>query len=170
MAEALRQARAALGQGEFPVGCVIVGEGRILAAGARTGTAAGGGNETDHAEMVALRGLESIGGGAPGSLTAYCTMEPCLMCYAALMLHRVTTIVYAYEDVMGGGTGCPIAALAPLYREAAPRLVRGVLRERSLELFRAYFADPANDYWRNSLLARYTLSQPPSPTGEGIFS
>lgn len=168
MAEALRQAQTALEQGEFPVGCVIVSGERILAAGARTGTA-GGGNETDHAEMVALRRLEGIAGGLTGALTAYCTMEPCLMCYAALMLHRVATIVYGYEDVMGGGTGCPIEALAPLYREAAPRVVRGVLRERSLELFRAYFADPATNYWRDSPLARYTLSQPP-PTGKDIFS
>ena len=63
MEEALRQAQTALGQGEFPVGCVIVGGGRILAAGARTGTAGGGCNETDHAEMVALRRLE----GGPSS-------------------------------------------------------------------------------------------------------
>ncbi|MCK7503860.1 MAG: hypothetical protein MZV70_06965 [Desulfobacterales bacterium] len=34
-------------------------------------------------------------------------MEPCLMCFSALMLHGIGAIVYAYEDAMGGGTGLP---------------------------------------------------------------
>ena len=29
-------------------------------------------------------------------------MEPCLMCYAALILAGIGKIGYAYEDIMGG--------------------------------------------------------------------
>ncbi len=161
MGAALAEADTALSKGEFPVGCVIVHQGRILAAGARTGTAGGACSETEHAEMTALRRL----GGtirdcrAERGLTAYCTMEPCLMCYAAMMLHGIETIVYAYEDVMGGGTACDLDRLPALYRNAAPRVIGGILRERSLELFRRFFADPGNRYWRDSPLARYTLGQ-----------
>jgi tRNA(adenine34) deaminase len=39
-------------------------------------------------------------------------------------------------------------------------VVPGVLRRESLELFKAFFGAPANRYWRNSLLADYTLRQP----------
>jgi len=28
-----------------------------------------------------------------------------------------------------------------------------------LRLFQAYFSNPVNNYWKNSLLARYTLAQ-----------
>ena len=55
MKKALEQAQKALAAGEFPVGCVLVYKGRILANAFRIGTSAGPGNEVDHAEMVALR-------------------------------------------------------------------------------------------------------------------
>jgi tRNA(adenine34) deaminase len=38
-------------------------------------------------------------------------------------------------------------------------VVPGVLRTESLNLFQAYFSNPTNRYWENSLLAEYTLAQ-----------
>jgi tRNA(adenine34) deaminase len=61
---------------------------------------------------------------------------------------------------MGGVTGCDFGALPALYRQNAVKVVPGVLRQESLELFKAFFSAPANHYWRNSLLAEYTLNQP----------
>ena len=86
-------------------------------------------------------------------------MEPCLMCYSALILAGIGTIVYAYEDVMGGGTGCDLAKLTPLYQSSPIRVVPNVLRSESLKMFKSYFSDPANNYWKQSLLAKYTLRQ-----------
>ena len=86
-------------------------------------------------------------------------MEPCLMCYAALILAGVGTIVYAYEDVMGGGTGCDRSRLNPLYKNSAIEVVPHLLRKESLKIFQTYFSNPANCYWRKSLLAEYTLAQ-----------
>lgn len=160
MAQALAEAQKALAAGEFPVGCVIVDSGQIRAVGARTGTAAGGRNETDHAEMTALRRFQESGGSesAP-SATLYCTLEPCLMCFGAILICGIGRIVYAYEDVMGGGTRCDRRPLPPLYRDRSVEIVPGVLRSRSLALFKTYFENPENHYWRQSLLARYTLAQ-----------
>jgi tRNA(adenine34) deaminase len=95
-------------------------------------------------------------------LTIYCTMEPCLMCFSAIMLSGIGRIVYAYEDVMGGGTGCDRSTLSPLYRDTHLTVVAGVLREKSLSLFQRFFADSGNPYWADSLLSRYTLNQPTS--------
>ncbi len=157
---ALREADRAMAAGEFPVGCVLVQGDRVVASGARQASRRDWRNELDHAEMVALRRLESVAGSVdPGGLTLYCTMEPCLMCFAALMLAGVGTIVYAYEDVMGGGTACDLTRLPPLYRRQRPRILGGVLRRDSLERFQTFFADPDNDYWRESALAGYTLAQ-----------
>lgn len=160
MGLALEQAQQALHDGEFPVGCVVVANQQVVASGARQGTRAGRPNEIDHAEMAALRRLADQ---APDighqGLVAYCTMEPCLMCFAALMLHRIARVVYAYEDVMGGGTQCNLETLPPLYRTLKPEVVGGLMRSESLALFQAFFADPANDYWRESLLATYTCGQ-----------
>lgn len=159
MALALVLAREALAAGEFPVGCVIAGNGGVVAAGRRAHSRVET-NELDHAEVVALRELLARAPGIdPAGLTVYSTMEPCLMCYATLLLNGVRRIVYAYEDVMGGGTNLELAALAPLYREMRVTVVPGVRRAESLALFRQFFADPANGYWQNSLLAEYTLRQ-----------
>ncbi|MEE4261960.1 MAG: nucleoside deaminase, partial [Desulfobacteraceae bacterium] len=160
MQKALEQAEAALSKGEFPVGCVMVHQEEILVTGARTGTTGDGKNELDHAEMVALRRLIEIDEPVnPGDVTVFCTMEPCLMCYAALMLAGIGKIVYAYEDVMGGGVLCERSRLKPLYKNSPIAVVADVLRTESLKLFQAYFSNPVNNYWKNSLLAEYTLAQ-----------
>ncbi len=160
MGEALKEARNALAQGDFPVGCALAYGGRVIARGRRKGTTDGGGNELDHAEMVALRRLVKMKQ-APeaAAITAYCTMEPCLMCFSALMLHGIGAIVYAYEDAMGGGTACPREGLNPLYRDSRIVVRSGIRRAESLALFKAFFSNPANRYWRASHLAEYTLKQ-----------
>lgn len=161
MQRALEEAAKALNSDEFPVGCVLVCDGAIVATGARRGTAPGSSrpNEIDHAEMVALRRFYELGDGIdPVRTTLYCTMEPCLMCYGAILLSGIAAIVYAYEDVMGGGTACSLDHLLPLYRNRRIEVVPGVMRTESLALFKQFFSNPEQDYWRGSQLAEYTLA------------
>jgi tRNA(adenine34) deaminase len=165
MALALAQASSALDQGEFPVGCVIIQEGRVAAQGARTGTRHSSGgraiiSEVDHAEILALKQLELTGPSTvPEKCTLFCTMEPCLMCYGAILLSGIKTIVYAFEDPMGGGTGCDLAALPPLYRNSRVRTVAGICRQKSLDLFFEFFNKRTNTYWKGSFLDRYVRDQ-----------
>ncbi|MEW6291096.1 MAG: nucleoside deaminase [Thermodesulfobacteriota bacterium] len=161
MQQALQEARHALAENEFPVGCVLVCDNKVVARGSRVNSGAQGRNELDHAEMVALRNLITTWPDInPARLTAYCTMEPCLMCYAALLLSQIPTIIYAYEDAMGGGTRLSPAGLTPLYRQAKIEVIPHVLRSESLELFKQFFLNPEHSYWQDSYLAQYTLSQP----------
>ena len=158
MKTALEQAKQALAAGEFPVGCVLVYQDKILETGARRSSIGSNRNEIDHAEIVALRRLSDSGNLIDRSqITAYSTMEPCLMCYGALILAGIGKVVYAYEDVMGGGTGCDLSRLTPLYKDSPLKVVPGVLRAESLKMFKDYFADPTNAYLRQSLLAENTL-------------
>lgn len=164
MGKAIKLAETALDDGEFPVGCLLVHSEQVIADGFRTGTSRLAtnnlANEIDHAEMVVLRKYYRMGTPVdPGQTTLYCTMEPCLMCYAAILLSGIGTIVYAYEDVMGGGTQCDTSMLAPLYRERSVDIVSHIRRNESLALFKAFFRNDRNGYWKNSLLARYTLAQ-----------
>lgn len=159
MKQALLQAKEALAAGEFPVGCVIECRGEIIASGRRCNSC-GRTNEIDHAEILALRALldshEKID---LSQVTVYSTMEPCLMCYATLLVNGVCKFVFSYEDAMGGGTNLPLQMLSPLYREMEVSIVGGVLRDESLELFRAFFSSPDCQYLQSSLLASYTLNQ-----------
>lgn len=161
MTIALDLAADALAKGDFPVGCVIANGDTVIAHGRRTGTVDGPVNEIDHAEINALRFLYRHAPDIDRSrVTIYCTMEPCLMCFSAIMLSGIGRIVYAYEDVMGGGTGCDRSGLSPLYRDNPLKVIAGVLRESSLILFQRFFAESGNAYWADSLLSRYTLDQP----------
>ncbi len=158
MAEALAEAESALAAGEFPVGCVLVGDGRILARGHRENSRGPHFNELDHAEVVTLRTLLRRQPGIDcASLTLYSTMEPCLMCYATMLLSGIRRVVWAYEDVMGGGTSLELSRLAPLYAAMEVEVRGRVLRERSLRLFARFFRTWT--YWQDSLLATYTLEQ-----------
>lgn len=161
MGLALKEARHAMERGEFPVGCIITDGSRVLATGRRMKSSSASRDEISHAEMTALQHLYQAA--APGKkwppLFLYATLEPCLMCFGATLLSPVETIIYAYEDVMGGGTGCDRSRLPLLYRDKPLTLIPGVRREESAGLFKAYFMNPSNDYWKESLLATYTLDQ-----------
>ena len=158
---ALDEAGIALDANEFPVGCVLVFRDEVIAKGRRTNSLVKTVNELDHAEITALRNLgENHVDTDRSEIIAYTTMEPCLMCYSALLLNGIRTIVYGYEDAMGGGTSLPLGLLNPLYSQMKVLLIPHVLRDKSLELFKKFFSNPENKYRKESLLAEYTLAQP----------
>lgn len=162
MEMALAQAKTAFARGEFPVGCVIIQGQEVIATGARQGTNLGNSffSEIDHAEIRALKSLEvNARKFIPERSVLFCTMEPCLMCFAATILAGIKKIVYAYEDPMGGGTGCDLSTMPPLYKDANMEVVPGVLREKSLDLFCKFFNKETNLYWKDSFLEAYTLEQ-----------
>jgi len=160
MVKALEEARQALSVGEFPVGCVMVYENRVLVTGARHHSLPDKHNELDHAEMLALRRLVDLGERIDRSrVTVFSTLEPCLMCYGAIILNGIRHIVHAYEDVMGGGTNLDLKTLNPFYRDMKITIVPGILRRESLVLFKRFFSDPHNDYLKGSLLAQHALNQ-----------
>ncbi|MGD8836822.1 MAG: nucleoside deaminase [Desulfobacteraceae bacterium] len=164
MGKALTLAQQALDQDEFPVGCIVVYEGEVIARGERTGTRQQVPSELDHAEMIALRQFENRALTAdlpldPQKAILYSTLEPCLMCFGALLISGIGTIVYGYEDAMGGGTALDRAQLPALYKRSGVRIVPHICRRRSLALFKDFFSRPHINYWRGSVLAEYTLAQ-----------
>lgn len=162
MGLALKEAVKAFDRGEFPVGCVIVQDGQVIATGARKGTDGSVPffSEINHAEIRALQFLETLENGFdPDRSTLYCTMEPCLMCFGAIILSGIKKIVYAYEDPMGGGTQCDLKQLPLLYKNSNIVVVPGVLRQKSLDLFYKFFNKDNNLYWKESFLEKYTLEQ-----------
>lgn len=154
---ALDEARQALATGDFPVGCIIVRDGAVVATGRRKNSAAGA-NELDHAEIVAMRSLLTDRPEVDFfEVTVYSTMEPCLMCFSTMLVNNINKIVFGYEDAMGGGTNLPLAALSPLYAEKQIEITRSVLRAECLGLFQQFFRERSEGYLHDSLLAQYTL-------------
>ena len=160
MGLALEQAQKAYDKGEFPVGCVIIQDKKVIASGSRIGTTLDRPffSEIDHAEIRALKNLETVATQFdPEKSVLFSTMEPCLMCLGAIILSGIKKIVYAYEDPMGGGTKCNLKKLPLLYKRCEIEIVPGVLRQKSLDLFYDFFNKESNLYWKNSYLETYTL-------------
>lgn len=159
MEVALEEATRALEVGEFPVGCILVQEGTVIARGHRENSDEANRNEIDHAEVVALRHLLEHDPKIDCSrVTVYSTMEPCLMCYSTMLLSGIRTFVWSYEDIMGGAANLPLYRLNALYAQMEVELVGGILRTQSLRLFQDFFRNYS--YWQDSLLSQYTLAQP----------
>ena len=156
---ALAEAEKALAKGEFPVGCVFVAENRVLAAGSRLNSREKT-NELDHAEIVVLRQCRIDYPDLDlSTVKVYSTMEPCLMCTATLIVNKVQTIVYGFEDAMGGGTNLPLKLLSPLYASHPLQVTAGVMRRECLRFFYHFFTNPKYQYLRNTLLARHSISE-----------
>lgn len=158
MEAALQEAQLALDEGEFPVGCIFVCNGEIIARGRRENSAEHSRNEIDHAEIKTLR--QFIRQEHPVDISqvhVYTTLEPCLMCYSTLLLSGIRTFIWACEDVMGGGTNLPLHMLNPLYAEMQVTLIDRVKRGKSLRLLQQFFIDYS--YWQDSPLSRYILEQ-----------
>ena len=102
MAHALHQARQAFENDEVPVGAVLIHkiqgvifEGHNLVE--KTG------NPLDHAEMLAIRaGQKTLNLPFLEDCTLYVTLEPCLVCAAALIAVRLPNLVFGAYNPKGG--------------------------------------------------------------------
>jgi tRNA(adenine34) deaminase len=102
MRQALALAEQAQAAGEVPVGAVIVLDGNIVGRGANSPIASN--DPTAHAEMLAIReACAQIGNYRLEGATIYCTLEPCVMCAGALVLARVSRLVFGARDLRFGG-------------------------------------------------------------------
>ena len=104
MALALAEARLAAGEGEVPIGAVVVCDGRVVARGRNARERLG--DPTAHAEVVALRAAaRALGRWRLAGCTLYVTLEPCFMCAGALVNARVDRLVFAVPDPKAGAVG-----------------------------------------------------------------
>ena len=112
MTEALKEAKAAEAKGEVPVGAVIVCRNRIIArAHNLTETLQ---DPTAHAEMQAITSAtHAVGGKYLPDCTLYVTLEPCIMCAAALQWAQIGQIVYGASDPKRGYTTVAANLLHP---------------------------------------------------------
>jgi tRNA(adenine34) deaminase len=138
MQQALVQARAAEQAGEVPVGAVLVLDDVMVASGMNRPIAAC--DPTAHAEIEALRaGARALGSYRLSGATLYVTLEPCLMCAAALMQARVRRVVFGAFDPQAGAAGSLIDVFR---REGLNHRVDafgGVLAQECRELLRGFF-------------------------------
>lgn len=138
MRAALEQARQAVAAGEVPVGAVLVLDDRIIACGFNRPIS--GCDPTAHAEIEALRaGALSIGSYRLTGTVLYVTLEPCLMCAAAMVHARVRRVVFGAWDPRAGGAGSVVDACNLPAVNHRVDVFGGVLQEECGALLREFF-------------------------------
>ncbi len=139
MRRALAEAEKAAQAAEVPVGAVLALDDRIVAVGRNCREARC--DPTGHAEMMAItEGSRMLGRWRLTGTTLYVTLEPCAMCAGALVLARISRLVYGTRDPKAG-------AVRSLYHICDdPRLNHrmavegGVEASRCAALLRSFFS------------------------------
>jgi tRNA(adenine34) deaminase len=145
---ALDEARRAQQAGEVPVGAVLVADGRIVGRGFNRPI--GSLDPTAHAEIVALRqAAAALANYRLVGVTAYVTLEPCLMCVGALLNARVATVVYGASEPKWGAIRSllDMDSLALTHRF---EVVAGVLEEESRSLLVDFFRSRRSSAMRSN--------------------
>lgn len=139
MRRALALAERARGEGEVPVGAIVVRNESVLGEGWNRPIAAR--DPTAHAELLALRAAAAAAGDYRlGGATLYVTLEPCPMCAAAMAHARVARLVFGAWDPRQGAAGSAFDLVnAPALNHRIDAF-GGVLSEECGELLRRFFA------------------------------
>jgi tRNA(adenine34) deaminase len=139
MRQALVQARLAAAVGEVPVGAVLVRGDVLIASGHNQPIASH--DPTAHAEICVLRAAgRSLGSYRLPGTTLYVTLEPCVMCAAAIVHARVERLVFGAWDVRAGGVGSCIDVTRLPGLNHRVDVFGGVLMQECAQLLKDFFA------------------------------
>jgi tRNA(Arg) A34 adenosine deaminase TadA len=103
--------------GNLPIGTVITIDGQIIAE-AGNAILVPHYHPGRHAEMEALRHVPADLWPQSREMICYTTLEPCLMCFGALLLHGVGHVVFGAKDEEGGA-GYVLSHLPVYYTDEA---------------------------------------------------
>lgn len=155
MKHALLEAEKAKVLGEVPVGAVAVFEGEIIARahnlveGEKMGTR--------HAEMVCIeRAAKILGDWRLCGVTLYVTLEPCAMCFGAIMLSRIKKVVYGAPDLRHGACGSWVNLLEKKHPTHTLEVEGGVLEKEAATLMQNFFQKRRHE---NSVQRAYHLAE-----------
>ena len=138
MKAALKLAQKSAEEGEVPVGCVIVCDGKIVGRGRNR-------RETkktalSHAEIEAIgKACKKLGGWRLWQCELFVTLEPCPMCSGAIINSRIKRVVYGAKDPKAGCCG-GMTDLFALPFNHHPVMEQGLLEAESQQLMQEFFA------------------------------
>ncbi len=157
MRAAMSEARKATDSGDVPVGAIVLDStGDVIGRGHNAREVSG--DPTAHAEVVAIRRASaSLGGWRLDGCTLVVTLEPCAMCAGAVVLARLSTLVFGAYDAKAGAVGSLWDVVRDRRLNHRPNVVGGVLAVETGDLLSDFFARQ-----------RLTRTPPPPPATDSI--
>ncbi|MDA8755381.1 tRNA adenosine(34) deaminase TadA [Candidatus Pseudothioglobus singularis] len=135
---ALNEANLAMNENEIPVGAILVKNGKLIAQSHNQSIRSN--DPTAHAEIQLLRkaGAQQNNYRLTGS-TIYVTLEPCTMCFGAMVHARIERIVFGASDFKTGVCGSCINLNKENFFNHKISITGGVLENESSELLKLFF-------------------------------
>jgi len=139
MRMALAEAEHAPLTGDVPVGAVVLGpDGSVLSRARNEREATG--DPTAHAEVLAIRrAAAEVGQWRLSGCTLAVTLEPCTMCAGALVLARISRVVFGAWEPKTGAVGSLWDVVRDRRLNHRPEVVSGVLAAESTRLLEEFF-------------------------------
>lgn len=137
MTLALEEAKKAKQLDEVPIGAVITGpDGLVAATHNQTITQ---NNPCAHAEILAItQASQATGNHRLTEHTLYITLEPCMMCYGAIIQARIPHVVFGAYDKRTGVFSTPkLSSLLNLNHH--PEFTGGILETQCQTLLTDFF-------------------------------
>lgn len=104
MQAALELAKRAAAEGEVPVAALIVAGNEVVSQAYNRREQWQ--DPTAHAELIAIREAATrLGTWRLTGATLYVTLEPCTMCIGAVILSRISRVLYGARDPKAGACG-----------------------------------------------------------------
>ena len=133
---ALAEAHLAFEKDEIPVGAVLVKDNLLIIKDHnRTNQTQ---NPLAHAEMLILNEIQKTEKFLHG-YTLYVTLEPCLMCSGAIILSRLSRLVFGAFDPKTGVVGSVYNVLTDKHFNHHPEIVTGVKQEECSCILKDFF-------------------------------
>ena len=138
MRVAIDEAKLAMNKNEIPVGSVLIQNNKIIAQAHNQPI--GNNDPTAHAEIQLLRkaGKQKENYRLIGS-TLYVTLEPCAMCFGAMIHARIERIVFGALDPKTGVCGSCMDLNNENFFNHKISITGGVLEKESSNLLRLFF-------------------------------
>lgn len=138
MEEAYELAKKAFGEGEVPIGAVIVYEDQIIGRGYNRRN--GQKSTLAHAEIQAIaEAMEHMGDWRLEGCTMYVTLEPCPMCAGAIVQARMDRVVLACYNPKAGCAGSIMNLLQEPRFNHQVDIVDHVMEEACSQLLKMFF-------------------------------
>ncbi|WP_231607596.1 MULTISPECIES: tRNA adenosine(34) deaminase TadA [Fictibacillus] len=138
MGLALEEAQKAADIGEVPIGAILVIEDEIVATAHNLREAEQ--RAIAHAELLAIdQACRDKEAWRLEGATLYVTLEPCAMCSGAIVLSRVSRVVYGAADPKGGCAGTLMNLLQEERFNHQCEVVAGVKSEACGQILSSFF-------------------------------
>ena len=138
MQKALEEAEKSLSKNEVPVGAVIILDGVIIGRGHNQPILKT--DPTSHAEIEAIRNAsEKMKNYRLNGADLYVTLEPCAMCFGAIIHSRISNIFFGASDQKSGVCGSCEDLSEKKYFNHKPHIIGQIMANECSKILKDFF-------------------------------